>query len=206
MNKKKKKLLNLTNISYQLYSPILLTIPSTSSCPSLYLPGWSAAFHLRLQLWALWDKQVPEQHPSTKYNLLHFFIKNLPPWQLDNKHATTCNSFTAFLPRQQACMHQPGCWWGAKVLHAISGACLLLRLLLALVTTTNALALHLLVAGGTRSVSMSICWVGLLWRQAYGMSDPHLAAEESVWGELSVSRSWLIPNTSQFLTSLFPMS
>lgn len=142
MNKKKKKLLNLTNINCQLYSPILLTIPSTSSCPSLYLPGWSAGFHLTLQLWALWDKQVPEQHLNTKYNLVHFFIKNPSPWQQHHKHAMTCNSFTALLPRQQACMHQAGCWWGAKVIHAISGECLLLMLLLALVTTTNALALH----------------------------------------------------------------
>lgn len=100
---------------------------------SVPLSGWSIGFHLTLQLWALWDRQVLCLCSTLAQNIIQdvvFNIKNLPSWQQGLNCTLTCNSFipsldfTIICPREQACTHQTGWRWGAKVLHVTSGACL----------------------------------------------------------------------------------
>lgn len=118
-------------------------------------------------------------------------------------HSITC-------PREQLCIHQTG-WWGeAKVLHVTAGVCLVLRLLLALASTTNVLALilqHLIFPRACRRHKISF-WRYLLggipisagWWCKWEGSLPHCRGK-GVWGLWCVSHSWLIP---VFLSSSYP--
>lgn len=167
-------------------------------CPPFCLSAWSVGFHLPLQLWILWGRQLLCLCSTLAQNIILqdivFYMKNLHPWEQGLKHALTCNLFTPFLdfitlPSEEACMHRAEWWCGAKVLHVASGACLPLRLFLASSSTTIlALALqHLnfpLCCRGHRISLCSFCWLGVPWQKDCGVSkkDPHLTAEESPYG------------------------